>query len=98
MRPAQPLTTIVEQEGGGFLALCPELDIASQGASIEGARANLTEALTQFFETAAPSEVAKRRLMARIRNAPDWGTGGRIGWTRDELHLRNPPQAPPESV
>jgi predicted RNase H-like HicB family nuclease len=40
--------------------LCPELDIASQGATIEEARANLIEALTLFFETASPSEVARR--------------------------------------
>jgi hypothetical protein len=40
--------------------LCPELDIASQGASIEEARANLVEALALFFETADPSEVARR--------------------------------------
>jgi hypothetical protein len=42
----------------GFLALCPELDIASQGPSIEEVRANLIEALALFFETADPSEVA----------------------------------------
>jgi predicted RNase H-like HicB family nuclease len=40
--------------------LCPELDIASQGSSVEEARANLIEALTLFFETAEPSEVARR--------------------------------------
>lgn len=40
--------------------MCPELDIASQGASIEEAKANLLEALTLFFETADPSEVQRR--------------------------------------
>jgi predicted RNase H-like HicB family nuclease len=40
--------------------LCPEFDIASHGASIEEARANLIEALTLFFETADASEVARR--------------------------------------
>ena len=40
--------------------MCPELDIASQGASIEEARANLFEALTLFFETADPSEARRR--------------------------------------
>ena len=39
---------------------CPELDIASQGASIEESRVNLIEALTLFFETASPSEIARR--------------------------------------
>jgi predicted RNase H-like HicB family nuclease len=54
------MTAIIEREDDGFVALCPELDIASQGSTIEEARANLVEALTLFFETAAPSEVAKR--------------------------------------
>ncbi len=60
MKAAQRLTAIIEREDGGFVALCPELDIASQGVSIEDARANLIEALTLFFETAAPSEVDRR--------------------------------------
>jgi predicted RNase H-like HicB family nuclease len=56
----QRMTAIIEREDDGFFALCPELDIASQGSSIEDARANLVEALTLFFETADPSEVARR--------------------------------------
>ena len=56
----QRLTAIIEREDGGFVSLCPELDIASQGASIEEARANLIEALTLFFETADESEVTRR--------------------------------------
>jgi predicted RNase H-like HicB family nuclease len=60
MKPAQRLTAIIEREDDGFVALCPDLDIASQGASIEEARANLIEAITLFVETASPSEVARR--------------------------------------
>jgi len=60
MKAAQRLTAIIEREDDGFVALCPELDIASEGASIEEARTNLIEALTLFFETASPSEVARR--------------------------------------
>jgi len=60
MNSAQRLTAIVEREDDVFVALCPEFDIASQGASIEEARTNLIEALTLFFETAHPSEVARR--------------------------------------
>jgi predicted RNase H-like HicB family nuclease len=60
MKPAQRLTVIIEREDNAFVALCPELDIASEGASIEEARTNLIEALTLFFETASPSEVARR--------------------------------------
>ena len=54
------MTAIIEREDDGFVALCPELDVASQGSTIEEARANLVEALTLFFETAAPSEIARR--------------------------------------
>jgi predicted RNase H-like HicB family nuclease len=54
------MTAILSREDDGYVALCPELDIASQGSSIEDARANLVEALTLFFETASPSELARR--------------------------------------
>jgi predicted RNase H-like HicB family nuclease len=56
------MTAIIECEDDGFVALCPKLDIASQGSTIGEARANLVEALTLFFETASPSEVANRLL------------------------------------
>ena len=58
------LTAIIEREGEDYVALCPELDIASQGATISEARDNLTEALELFFELffecAAPEEIAER--------------------------------------
>jgi predicted RNase H-like HicB family nuclease len=54
------LTAIIEREGNGYVSLCPELDIASQGGSIEEARDNLREALELFFETASPEEVGDR--------------------------------------
>jgi predicted RNase H-like HicB family nuclease len=60
MHNLQRMTAIIEREDDGFVSLCPELDIASQGSTIEEARANLIEALTLFFETASPSEVARR--------------------------------------
>jgi predicted RNase H-like HicB family nuclease len=60
MKAARRLTAIIEREDDGYVALCPELDIASQGASIEESRVNLIEALTLFFETASPSEIARR--------------------------------------
>ena len=54
------LTAIIEAEGDGYVSLCPELDIASQGSSIEEARDNLREALELFFEAATPQEVDQR--------------------------------------
>lgn len=56
----QKLTAIIEREGDGFVSLCPELDIASQGDTIEEARTNLREALELFFETASPEEISQR--------------------------------------
>lgn len=55
------LTAIVRSEGTGYVSLCPELDIASQGDTIEEARRNLREAVELFFESASASEI-KRRL------------------------------------
>jgi predicted RNase H-like HicB family nuclease len=60
MKSTQKLTAIIEGEGDGYLSLCPELDIASQGDNIEEARQNLIEALELFLETADPSEVKNR--------------------------------------
>jgi len=60
MKSTQKLTAIIEREGDGYISLCPELDIASQGDNIEEARQNLIEALELFFETADPSEVKNR--------------------------------------
>ena len=54
------LTAIIEREDDGFVSQCPELDIASQGSSVEEARANLVEALSLFFETADRSEIERR--------------------------------------
>ncbi len=60
MSSTRLLTAIIEKEGDGYVALCPELDIASQGDTVEEARTNLKEALELFFETADPSEIARR--------------------------------------
>ena len=59
MKEKKELTAIIEREGDGFVALCPELDIASQGDTIEEAKLNLIEALELFFEHASSSEVCK---------------------------------------
>ena len=54
------LTAIIEREDDGYVSLCPELDIASQGDSVESARANLQEALELFFECASEEEINRR--------------------------------------
>lgn len=54
------LTALIEREDDGYVSLCPELDIASQGDSVEEARSNLREALELFFESAPAEEIARR--------------------------------------
>jgi predicted RNase H-like HicB family nuclease len=53
-------TAVIEKEGDGYVSLCPELDIASQGSSVEEASMNLKEAVELFFETASASEIDQR--------------------------------------
>ena len=65
MQDFQQFTAIIEREGKQYVALCPELDIASQGNSVEEARTNLIEALELFFETASRQEI-KERLHSEI--------------------------------
>ena len=54
------LTAIIEREGDGYVGFCPELDVASQGSTIEETRDNLREALELFFESASPQEIRQR--------------------------------------
>jgi len=54
------LTAIIEREGDGYVSLCPELDVASQGTTVEQARDNLHEAVELFFECASKEEIKKR--------------------------------------
>ncbi len=54
------LTAIIEEEGNQFTAICPEVDVASQGNSVSDAKKNLKEALELFFETASKEEINSR--------------------------------------
>lgn len=60
MRQLQTFTAIIEQEDDGFVALCPQLDIASQGDTVQEAKNNLTEAIELFLEVADLSEIQSR--------------------------------------
>jgi predicted RNase H-like HicB family nuclease len=65
MAQLQQFTAVIEREEDGYVALCPELDIASQGDTVEEARINLIEAIELFFELADPSEI-KNRLHSEV--------------------------------
>jgi predicted RNase H-like HicB family nuclease len=60
MTDVRRFTAVIYRENGGYVALCPELDVASQGDTVEDASANLREAVELFIESADPSEVATR--------------------------------------
>lgn len=60
MDAARQLTAVIEREGDGYVATCPELDVVSQGDTVEEARMNLVEAVEGFFEVASPSEIRRR--------------------------------------
>ena len=60
MKNTQQFTAIIECEEDQYVALCPELDLASQGNTVEEARENLQEALELFFETTSPQEIKDR--------------------------------------
>lgn len=57
MKRKRQITAIIEREGDWYVALCPDLDIASQGQSIDEARRNLIEAVELFLESADPKEI-----------------------------------------
>ncbi len=58
---SKTFTAVLEREGDGFVSLCPELDVASQGASVEEALKNLKEAVELFLECASPQEIKQRQ-------------------------------------
>jgi predicted RNase H-like HicB family nuclease len=63
------LTAIIQRSEKYFVALCPELDVVSQGKTVEEARANITEAVELFLESASPAEL-KQRLHKEIYISP----------------------------
>ena len=65
------LTAVIEREGDGYVATCPELDVVSQGRTVEEARLNLVEAVEGFFEVASPSEIRRRGNTTVTVAAPD---------------------------
>ena len=60
MNDVRRFTAMIYRENDGYVSLCPELDVASQGASVEEASANLREAVELFIESADASEVEGR--------------------------------------
>jgi len=68
----QRFTVMIEREGNGYVSLCPEVDIASQGESVESAKLNLKEAIELFFEVADVSEIQARLSNPSVRIAENF--------------------------
>ncbi len=60
MKTIQNFTAIIEREDDSYVSLCPELDVASQGETVEEAKRNLQEAIELFFEHASKEEINSR--------------------------------------
>ncbi len=75
MRNIQNLTVKIEKEDGVYVSLCAELDVASQGDTVEEAKANLQEAIELLFEHASKEEIA-----ARLKNLCFYNKPSNSGW------------------
>jgi predicted RNase H-like HicB family nuclease len=53
-------TAVIEREGDGYISFCPEVDVASQGNTVQEASENLREAVELFFESAPKDEISRR--------------------------------------
>ena len=78
------LTAVIEREDDWYIATCPEVDVVSQGKTIEEARYNLLEAVEGFFEAASPAEIRRRLkketyIMPLMPLAPDFKTKPPLG-------------------
>jgi predicted RNase H-like HicB family nuclease len=58
--PTTVYTAMIEREGDLYAALCPGLDVASQGATVEEATSNLREAIELYLESADAEEIKRR--------------------------------------
>ena len=68
MKQVQQVTAIIEREGVGYVALCPDLDVASQGDTIEDARKKLQEAVELLVEAAEPVRNRVTPVFGDFRN------------------------------
>ena len=48
----------------------------------------MAQAIEETVDSASDVDEANRRLIARMKDAPDLGLRGKIPWTRDEIYDR----------
>jgi len=68
--PPVRLTAAVTQEDRWYVARCIEVEVASQGATIEEALVNLQEALELYFEDMPLPELANPPIIAPVNVSP----------------------------
>ena len=61
-----PLTAAISAEGAWYVARCLEVEVASQGRTVEQALANLQEALELYFEDAPIPPVTGHPLLTQV--------------------------------
>ena len=59
-------TAAVNRDGAWFVARCLEVEVASQGHSVEDALSNLKEALELYFEGEALPEAVEAPIIATV--------------------------------
>jgi len=59
MKSAKRFSAVIEKEDDWYVSLCPELDVASQGKTIEEALSNLKEAVELYLEEMGSKYVPK---------------------------------------
>lgn len=78
------LTAVIKKGEKQFVALCPELDVVSQGATVEKALANLKEAVELYIEEMGFPEGVEESdmIIARfeVKDAKAAGVVGQIGY------------------
>ena len=60
------LTAAVTREDDGYVAQCIEVDVASQGDTVEEALTNLREALELYFEDKPGAELPATPMIAPL--------------------------------
>ena len=58
-------TGIIYKDNGSYSSFCPELDVASEGGTIDEASANLMEAVTLYLETTIEANLPYLRPVPR---------------------------------
>ena len=66
MEMQKQFSAVIEKEDAWFVALCPELDVASQGKTFEEAFKNLREAVELYLD----DEDVQKELRGKKFSAP----------------------------